>query len=60
MNGVLRRLRVIGSIRCCKFAEVGAGELAGDAGELGGPLLHLAALTLAFGALGRLALRRFA
>lgn len=31
-----------------------------DAGDLGGPLLHLAALTLAFGALGRLALRRFA
>jgi len=31
-----------------------------DAGGLGGPLLHLAALTLAFGALGRLALRRFA
>jgi ABC-2 type transport system permease protein len=25
-----------------------------------GPLLHLAALTLAFGAIGRLALRRFA
>jgi ABC-type multidrug transport system permease subunit len=31
-----------------------------DAGELGGPLLHLAGLTLAFGALGRIALRRFA
>jgi ABC-type multidrug transport system permease subunit len=31
-----------------------------DAGELGGPLLHLAGLTLAFGALGRLALQRFA
>jgi ABC-type multidrug transport system permease subunit len=31
-----------------------------DAGELGGPLLHLAALTLVFGALGRLALERFA
>ena len=31
-----------------------------DAGELGGPLLHLAGLTLAFGALGRLALSRFA
>ncbi|MEA2407259.1 MAG: type transport system permease protein [Thermoleophilaceae bacterium] len=31
-----------------------------DAGDLGGPLLHLAALTLAYGALGRLALRRFA
>jgi ABC-2 type transport system permease protein len=31
-----------------------------DAGDLGGPLLHLAALTLAFGALGRLALQRFA
>jgi ABC-2 type transport system permease protein len=31
-----------------------------DAGGLGGPLLHLAGLTLAFGALGRLALRRFA
>jgi ABC-type multidrug transport system permease subunit len=31
-----------------------------DAGDLGGPLLHLAALTLVFGALGRLALERFA
>jgi ABC-type multidrug transport system permease subunit len=31
-----------------------------DAGGLAGPLLHLAALTAAFGALGRLALRRFA
>ncbi len=31
-----------------------------DVGDLGGPLLHLAALTLVFGALGRLALRRFA
>jgi ABC-2 type transport system permease protein len=31
-----------------------------DAGELGGPLLHLAVLTLAFGTLGRLALQRFA
>jgi ABC-type transport system involved in cytochrome c biogenesis permease component len=31
-----------------------------DAGGLGGPLLHLAALTLAFGALSRVALRRFA
>ena len=31
-----------------------------DAGDLGGPLLHLAGLTIAFGALGRLALQRFA
>jgi ABC-type multidrug transport system permease subunit len=31
-----------------------------DAGGLGAPLLHLAALTLAFGLLGRLALHRFA
>jgi ABC-2 type transport system permease protein len=31
-----------------------------DAGDLGGPLLHLAGLTLAFGALSRLALTRFA
>jgi ABC-2 type transport system permease protein len=31
-----------------------------DAGELGGPLLHLAALTVGFGILGRLALQRFA
>jgi ABC-type multidrug transport system permease subunit len=31
-----------------------------DAGGLAGPLLHLAALMLAFGALSRLALRRFA
>jgi ABC-2 type transport system permease protein len=31
-----------------------------DAGDLGGPLLHLAALALVFGALARLALRRFA
>jgi ABC-2 type transport system permease protein len=30
-----------------------------DAGAIGGPLLHLAALTAAFGALARLALRRF-
>jgi ABC-type multidrug transport system permease subunit len=31
-----------------------------DAGDLGGPLLHLAGLTLAFGLLSRLALQRFA
>jgi hypothetical protein len=31
-----------------------------DAGALGGPLLHLAGLVVAFGALSRLALRRFA
>ena len=31
-----------------------------DAGSLGGPLLHLAALTAGFGVLGRLALQRFA
>jgi ABC-2 type transport system permease protein len=31
-----------------------------DAGEIAGPLVHLAVLTLAFGALARLALRRFA
>ena len=31
-----------------------------DAGEIGGPLLHLAGLTLAFGLLARLALGRFA
>ncbi|HMJ96270.1 MAG TPA: ABC transporter permease [Thermoleophilaceae bacterium] len=31
-----------------------------DAGGIGGPLLHLAGLTLAFGALARLALQRFA
>jgi ABC-type multidrug transport system permease subunit len=31
-----------------------------DAGSIGGPLLHLAGLTLAFGALARLALQRFA
>jgi ABC-type transport system involved in cytochrome c biogenesis permease component len=31
-----------------------------DVGDIGGPLLHLAGLTLAFGALGRLALGRFA
>ncbi len=31
-----------------------------DAGAIGGPLLHLAGLTLAFGALARLALQRFA
>ena len=31
-----------------------------DAGDIGLPLLHLAALALAFGALGRFGLRRFA
>jgi ABC-type multidrug transport system permease subunit len=31
-----------------------------ETGDLGGPLLHLAGLTIAFGALARLALRRFA
>ena len=31
-----------------------------DAGSIGGPLLHLAGLTLVFGALARLALQRFA
>jgi ABC-2 type transport system permease protein len=31
-----------------------------DAGDLGGPLLHLAALAAGFGVLGRLALHRFA
>jgi ABC-type multidrug transport system permease subunit len=31
-----------------------------DVGDLGGPLLHLAALTAGFGVLGRIALQRFA
>ena len=31
-----------------------------DAGEMAGPLVHLAALTLGFGALARIGLRRFA
>jgi hypothetical protein len=31
-----------------------------DVGGLGGNLLHLAALTAAFGVLGRISLRRFA
>jgi ABC-2 type transport system permease protein len=31
-----------------------------DAGDIGGPLLHLAGLTLGFGVLARLALQRFA
>jgi ABC-2 type transport system permease protein len=31
-----------------------------DAGDMGGPLIHLGLLTLGFGALARLALRRFA
>ncbi len=30
-----------------------------DAGDMAGPLAHLAVLTLAFGALARLGLRRF-
>ena len=30
-----------------------------DAGDMAGPLAHLAALTLVYGALARLALRRF-
>jgi ABC-2 type transport system permease protein len=36
-----------------------AFDAAVSGGELGGPLAHLAALTLGFGLLGRLALRRF-
>jgi hypothetical protein len=31
-----------------------------DAGDLGGPLLHLVGLAVAFGVLSRVALRRFA
>jgi ABC-2 type transport system permease protein len=31
----------------------------GESGSIGGPLLHLAALTVVFGALARIALRRF-
>jgi ABC-2 type transport system permease protein len=37
-----------------------ANAFSGSAPGIGWPLLHLAALTLAFGALARLALRRFA
>jgi ABC-type multidrug transport system permease subunit len=53
-------IRAISAIFPFKPALDALDAALNDAGELGGPLLHLAGLTLAFGALGRLALQRFA
>ena len=53
-------IRAISAIFPFKPALDALDAALNDAGDLGGPLLHLAGLTLAFGALGRLALQRFA
>jgi ABC-type multidrug transport system permease subunit len=53
-------IRVISAVFPFKPALDALDAALNDAGELGGPLLHLAGLTLAFGALGRIALQRFA
>jgi len=52
-------IRAISAIFPFKPALDALDAALNDAGDLGGPLLHLAGLTLAFGALGRLALGRF-
>jgi ABC-type multidrug transport system permease subunit len=53
-------IRAISAIFPFKPALDALDAALNDVGGLGGNLLHLAALTVAFGALGRLALRRFA
>ena len=53
-------IRAISAIFPFKPALDALDAALNDAGDLGGPLLHLAALALVFGALARLALRRFA
>jgi ABC-type multidrug transport system permease subunit len=58
--GLYDVIRVISAIFPFKPALDALDAALNDAGSLGGPLLHLAALTAGFGVLGRLALQRFA
>ena len=53
-------IRAVSAAVPCKPALDALDPALNHPGELGGPLLHLAALTLVFGGLGRLALERFA
>jgi ABC-type transport system involved in cytochrome c biogenesis permease component len=53
-------MRAISAIFPFKAALDALDAALNDSGSLGGPLLHLAVLTLAFGAIARLGLRRFA
>jgi ABC-type multidrug transport system permease subunit len=53
-------IRAISAIFPFKPALDALDAALNDAGDIGGPLLHLAGLTVAFGALGRLGLQRFA
>jgi ABC-2 type transport system permease protein len=59
-GGLYDVIRAISAIFPFKAALDAWGAALNDSGGLGGPLLHLALLTLAFGALGRVGLRRFA
>jgi ABC-type Na+ efflux pump permease subunit len=53
-------MRVISAVFPFKATLDALDAALNDAGGLTGPLLHLAVLTLAFGAIARLGLRRFA
>ncbi len=53
-------IRVVSALFPFKPALDALDAALNDSGDLPVPLLHLAALFVAFGALGRLALRRFA
>jgi ABC-type multidrug transport system permease subunit len=53
-------MRTISALFPFKAALDALDAALNDSGSLGGPLLHLAVLTLAFGAIARLGLRRFA
>jgi ABC-type transport system involved in cytochrome c biogenesis permease component len=59
-SGLYDVIRVISALFPFKPTLDAMDAALNDAGEMAGPLLHLAALTLGFGALARLGLRRFA
>jgi ABC-type multidrug transport system permease subunit len=59
-GGLYDVIRVISALFPFKPALQALDAAINDTGDLAGPLLHLLALTVAFGAIARLALRRFA
>jgi ABC-2 type transport system permease protein len=59
-SGLYDVLRVVSALFPFKPTLDALNAAVNDSGDLGGPLLHLAALTVAFLGLARLALRRFA
>ena len=59
-GGLYDVIRVISALFPFKPALQALDAAINDAGGLAGPLLHLLALTVAFGAIARVALRRFA